>query len=78
MKIQKTIFGTAPDGKQVDKYSITNSNGMTLELITYGATIQSILIPSIEGIRDVAVGFDSLDGHINHSDYEGNTVGRYA
>lgn len=78
MKIQKTLFGTAPDGKQVDKYSITNSNGMTLELITYGATIQSILIPSVEGVRDVAVGFDSLDGHINHSDYEGNTVGRYA
>lgn len=78
MKIQKTLFGTTPDGKQVDKYSITNSNGMTLELITHGATIQSILIPSGGSVRDVAVGFDSLDGHINHSDYEGNTVGRYA
>lgn len=79
MKINKSLFGTTPDGKAVDKYSITNDNGMTLELITYGATIQSVLIPCADGkIRDVAVGFDSLDGHINHSDYEGNTVGRYA
>ncbi len=79
MKIEKSLFGTTPDGKSVDKYSITNNNGMTLELITYGATIQSVLIPCSDGkIRDVAVGFDNLDGHINHSDYEGNTVGRYA
>ncbi|MBQ8782404.1 MAG: galactose mutarotase [Clostridia bacterium] len=79
MKIEKSLFGTTPNGKDVDKYSITNDNGMTLELITYGATIQSVLIPCADGkIRDVAVGFDSLDGHINHSDYEGNTVGRYA
>ncbi len=79
MKTEKVLFGTTPDGKAVDKYSITNDNGMTLELITYGATIQSVLIPCADGkTRDVAVGFDSLDGHINYSDYEGNTVGRYA
>lgn len=79
MKMEKSLFGVTPDGKNVDKYSITNNNGMTLEVITYGATIQSILIPCTDGkIRDVAVGFDTLDGHINYSDYEGNTVGRYA
>lgn len=79
MKIDKSLFGVTPDGKNVDKYSITNDNGMTLELITYGATIQSVLIPCADGkVRDVAVGFDNLDGHINYSDYEGNTVGRYA
>lgn len=79
MDIKKSLFGTTSDGKNVDKYSISNDNGMTLELITYGATIQSVLIPCSDGkIRDVAVGFDDLEGHINHSDYEGNTVGRYA
>ena len=79
MKTEKSLFGITPDGKNVDKFTITNSNGMVLELITYGATIQSILIPCKDGkIRDVAVGFDNLDGHINYSDYEGNTVGRYA
>lgn len=79
MKIDKALFGVTPEGKNVDKYSITNDNGMTVELITYGATIQSVLIPCADGkIRDVAVGFDNLDGHINYSDYEGNTVGRYA
>lgn len=79
MNIEKSQFGKTKEGKAVEKYSITNSNGVTLELITYGATIQSIRIPCEDGEeRDVVVGFDSLDGHLNYSDYEGNTVGRYA
>ncbi len=77
--MEKSLFGITPEGKNVDKYSITNKNGMTLEVITYGATIQGVKIPCKDGVlRDVAVGFDNLDGHINYSDYEGNTVGRYA
>ncbi len=77
--MEKSLFGITPNGKNVDKYSITNKNGMVLEVITYGATIQAVKIPCKDGkVRDVAVGFDTLDGHINFSDYQGNTVGRYA
>lgn len=79
MSIKKSLFGTTPDGRETELYTIENSNGMQLSLITYGATIQSISIPCRDGkMRDVVVGFDTLDGHVNFSDYEGNTVGRYA
>ncbi len=77
--MEKTLFGTLNDGREVYKYAITNANGMILELITLGAAIQAIKIPSAKGeMLDVAVGFDDLEGHVEHSDYEGVTVGRYA
>ncbi len=79
MSITKSLFGTTPDGRETELYTIENSCGVQLSLITYGATIQSISIPCRDGKRrDVVVGFDTLDGHVNFSDYEGNTVGRYA
>ena len=77
--MQKSLFGTTPEGKEVYKYTLANSNGMEVDLITYGATVQAIRIPCKDGkIRDVVVGFDDLESHINLSDYQGNTVGRYA
>ncbi len=77
--MKKTIFGTTPAGETVDLYTLQNRNGMELDLITYGATIQAIRIPCRDGqTRDVVIGFDDLDGHVHLSNYQGNTVGRYA
>lgn len=77
--MEKTLFGILEDGREIYKYSLENANGMILEVITYGATIQSIKIPCADGtVRDVTVGFDDLAGHVNYSDYQGVTVGRYA
>lgn len=77
--MKKILFGVLEDGREVYKYSIENANGMVLELIDYGATIQGIKIPTASGeVVDVAMGFDTLEGHVKYSDYEGVTVGRYA
>lgn len=77
--MEKSLFGILEDGREIYKYSIKNANGMILELINYGAAIQGIKIPAANGeMLDVAVGFDSLEGHVKYSDYEGVTVGRYA
>lgn len=68
-----------PDGKEVRMYSISNKNGVTVQVITYGATLQSLYAPDKFGrISDITVGFDSLFGHLNFSDNQGKTVGRYA
>ena len=77
--IVKNIFGTTADGRQVDCYTLKNASGMAVDIITYGATVNSIYAEDKNGVfADVLVGFDSIDGHENHSDYEGMTVGRYA
>ncbi len=77
--ITKTSFGTTTDGKRVDAYTLENSSGMSVQLITYGATINSIFVPDKNGeAADVLVGFDDLDGNEKLSNYQGQTVGRYA
>ena len=41
-KVQKEIFGSLPNGTDVYAYSLINSNGTLVTLLTYGAIIQSI------------------------------------
>lgn len=53
-KIQKT-------GEVATLYTITNKNGASVDLSTYGATITSIKVPDKDGnIVDVAQGYDSV------------------
>lgn len=78
------LFGYMPDGAVVNSCELTNKNGIQLKVITYGATITSLKIPSKNGdFIDVVLGFDSLETYINSfhlksAPYFGATVGRYA
>ena len=77
--IVRNSFGVTADGRQVDIFTLRNSSETSVDIITYGATINSILVPDRDGkFADVLVGFDTLEGHEKYSDYEGMTVGRYA
>ena len=68
-----------PDGKEVRLFTIKNSNGIILQVITLGATLQALYTPDKYGrLSDITVGFDSLYGHLNFTDYQGKVVGRYA
>lgn len=79
MSVKESFYGTMPDGKEVRLFSISNNNNVTLQVITYGATLQSLYTPDRYGrVNDITVGFDSLYGHVNFSDNQGKTVGRYA
>ena len=72
-------FGQMPDGQRVELYTLTNSRGMQVRAITYGAIIQAIRVPDTSGrVADVALGFDSLQGYLTDSPYFGAIVGRYA
>jgi aldose 1-epimerase len=72
-------FGQTPDGKRVELYTLTNSRGMQVRAISYGAIIQAIRVPDRSGrVADVTLGFDSLQGYLTDSPYFGAIVGRYA
>jgi aldose 1-epimerase len=72
-------FGRMPDGKAVEVYTLTNSRGMQVRAITYGAIIQAIRVPDRAGrMADVTLGYDSLPGYLGDSPYFGAVVGRYA
>lgn len=78
--IKMTIFGKMPDGQVVHLYTLTNSRGMQVGLINYGARIVSIVVPDRNGhMADVVLGFDNLEGYVSKNDpFFGATVGRYA
>ncbi len=77
--IVKNSFGTTAKGEAVDVYTIRNSAGTAVDIITYGATVNSIYVADKNGnFADVLSGFDTIEGHEKFSDYQGMTVGRYA
>lgn len=78
------LFGSTADGQEVNAYTLTNSKGTQMEVITYGASLSSLKIPLKNGeLVDVVLGFDNLENYIQSFDlegppYMGTTVGRYA
>lgn len=51
------------DGEVVKRFTFTNENGLSVQVITYGAIVTSIRCPDKYGnIDDIVLGFDELDG----------------
>jgi aldose 1-epimerase len=52
---------------------------VSVAVLSYGATIQSIVVPDRSGeVADVVLGFDDIGGYAAQQPYLGATVGRYA
>uniref|UniRef100_A0A915CBP2 Aldose 1-epimerase n=1 Tax=Parascaris univalens TaxID=6257 RepID=A0A915CBP2_PARUN len=65
------------EGKKVKLITLTNSNGMRVELLSFGAIIKSIIVKDKCGVdRDVVLGCNQIDGFITDDAYMGATVGR--
>ena len=78
MTIEKTVFGKTAEGVEVDRYTLTNSQGVELQMINLGAIVVSLKVPDRDGkLANVNLGFDSLEGYLGKHPYFGSTVGRY-
>ena len=78
MKIEKTLFGTLPDGRGVDKYTLTNKAGASVSLLSYGGIVNSIIMPDRDGnLDEIACGFDDIDSYLKSAGYIGALIGRY-
>jgi len=77
MEVKKAAYGKTPDGNQVDLYTLTNNDDLTMEIINYGAIVVSLFVPDRQGnLKDIVHGFDSLQGYLDDSTYQGAIVGR--
>lgn len=77
MTISKGDFGELPNGEKVDKYKLFNSI-ISVEVINYGGIITNIRVPDSKGsIKDIALGFNNIEGYINEHPYFGSIIGRY-
>jgi aldose 1-epimerase len=77
--LKKESFGKTPDGKKVELYTLTNSNGVEARIITYGGIVVSLKVPDRNGrLEDVVLGFDSLEDYVKKNPFFGTITGRYA
>ena len=67
------------EGKAVNQFTLSNSKGMTVKVISYGGIITDIMVPDKNGqTGDVVLGYDSLSGYTQKGNpYFGALVGRY-
>lgn len=79
MSVCKRDFGTLCDGTQVSSWLLTNENGLQVEVLDYGVTIRSIIVPDKNGQPvDVVLGYDTLEEYVSDTVNLGVTVGRFA
>jgi len=88
----RQFFGTTTNPQTgrpatVWRYTLFNNRGMRVQIITYGATVQTIWVPGRGGPADVVLGFKTLADYVKFNSppvapttgvYFGETVGRYA
>lgn len=78
MKIAKTPFGKSSDGQDVDLYTLTNTRGVTVKIMTYGGIVTELNVPDAKGhMADVVLGFDNFDQYQTAHPFFGVLVGRF-
>lgn len=76
--IEKSSYGTSAEGAQVDKYTFKNSNGMEVDIITYGGRIINLSVPDKNGnFSNVVLNLSSLEQYEDTNPFFGALVGRY-
>jgi aldose 1-epimerase len=82
LSLTKSGFGSL-NGQAVDKYTLSNSRGVSISIITYGGIVQSVNMPDRRGREaNVTLGFGDIAGYtspayIKSNPYFGAIIGRY-
>jgi len=76
--ISSRAFGITATGEKVSIYTLTNQNGASVSIITYGGAVTSLKVPDRDGkMGDVVLGFKKLSDYETQNSYIGCLVGRY-
>src|SRR5919107_493296 len=70
-------FGTV-DGSEVLEVVLRSSAGAEARILTWGAVIRDLVVPSRRGPQRVVLGLNAIEDYLAHSPYFGAVVGRYA
>ena len=77
--VKRAPAGTLKDGTAIEAVTLSNAHGVSARILSYGATLQSLMGPDRNGkIADVVLGYDDLASYVDHPNFFGVTVGRYA
>ena len=77
--LQRSKFGSLPDGTPVTLFTLINANGLVARITDYGTIITELHVPDRSGkLEDIVLGFDNLSQYLKGHPYFGSTVGRVA
>ncbi len=66
MKIEKSLFGKTKEGLQVDLFTLTNDNQVSIQIMNLGAIITSIVTPDKNGeLTNIVCGFEKLENYLS-------------
>ncbi len=70
--LEKEPFGKTPDGTEVMRYTLSNENGIEVEVTNYEGIVLAAMMPDHEGKKaDVVLGYETLDEYIARDPYFG-------
>jgi len=76
---KRETAGKLADGTIVEAVTLSNARGISARIISYGATLQRLMMPDRAGtLADVELGYDDIQSYADHPNYWGASVGRYA
>ena len=76
--IEKSPFGTTVEGIDVNKYTLSNQQGMEVSIINYGGIITSWTAKDKNGVyEDIVLGYNELSKYEKETPYFGAIIGRY-
>lgn len=77
--LSQSKFQTEVNGKKTDLFTLRNKNNMEVCITNFGGRIVSVMVPDKGGqMRDVVLGFDSIQDYISKPSDFGASIGRYA
>jgi aldose 1-epimerase len=79
MTIQQEPFGTLPDGRSADLFTLDNRRGLVAKITNYGGRITQLDAPDAHGrTAPIVLGFAQFEKYLKRNPYFGSIVGRYA
>jgi aldose 1-epimerase len=77
--LKHTEFGKTKNGEEISLFTLKNKNGLEMVVSNLGASIVKLLVPDQNGkLRDIVLGFDSVEKYEKDTTHIGETVGRFA
>jgi aldose 1-epimerase len=78
MKTEKIHLWTTSEGRSVDLYTLTNSNGAEMKVMSLGGVVYSLRVPDRNGkMEDVILGFEDFHGYEKNKSYFNALIGRF-
>lgn len=77
--LKQSNFQTEVNGKKTDLFILKNKNNMEVCITNFGGRIVSVMVPDKTGaMKDVVLGFDSIQDYMKYPSDFGASIGRYA